>query len=281
MNHRTITLASLLCVTAFPVIAASSAFAFDKGATDGVVGVLQKKYTLTALTADKTQVTHDGVQLSLKQSGVYSTSCKNFVFPDNKVEDGKVGKQNVFISATLTKMHAHVLQTGEKIYVTKIESKADGKNDILKFTVASVEDIDGGEGSERYCATVSYKLKKGLLNEGSPDDIEQTVETVLAPGDDSGGNSKLDSASNSAAASAPNPAPAPASAPVPVQAAAPRPSAPAAAPAPLSIGESSSQVLQSYGMPSKIVDLGKKKTFFYKDLKIIFTDDKISDMQPL
>ena len=273
MKSSLFALKSFLSTTALVTASISGPHAYAAaGSTDGVVGVLQKKYTLTEMTTDKSQVTHDGVQLSIKQAGVYSLPCKNFVVLDSKVEEGKVGKQNMFVSASFTKMHGHVLQSGEKIYVTKIESKPDNKNDILKFTIASVENIDGGDGAERYCGTVSYRLKKGLLSEGSPDDIEQVVETVMAP-DDSGGDAKQDTASNAPAAPAP---------PAPVQRAAPAPvAAPAAAPPPLSIGESSSQVLQAYGMPAKIVDLGKKKTFFYKDIKVIFTDDKISDMQPL
>ena len=272
MKKRTILLASLLSVTGLSAVAASSAFAFDKGSTDGVVGVLLKKYPLTETTMDKTQITHDGVQLSLKQAGVYTTPAKSFLRLDNKVQDGRVQKQNFFVSASCAKSHCHVLQSGEKVYVTKIESVSDD----LKFSILSVEDIDGGEGAERYSATVTFKLKKGLLTEGSPDDLEQIVEAVLGSADDSGGDAKQDTSASKSA---------PAQAPAPVQRAAapapPPPPPPAAAPPALSIGETSSQVLQAYGMPTKIVDLGKKKTFFYKDIKVIFTDDKISDMQPL
>jgi hypothetical protein len=46
-------------------------------------------------------------------------------------------------------------KSGEKVYVTKIESKPDSKGDILRLSIASVEDLDGGAGSERYCGTVS------------------------------------------------------------------------------------------------------------------------------
>jgi len=278
MKKRTVTFASLLSVAALAAVTASSAFAFDKGSTDGVVGVLLKKYTLTETTYDKSQITHDGVKLSLKQAGVYSGPAKSFVTWNSTVQDGKVQKQNIFMSSSCSKAHCHVLQSGENVYVTKIESKDDPKNDILKFSIVSVEDIDGGDGAERYGATVTFKFKKGYLGEASPEDVEQAVEAVLAPAEDSGGDSKQDTASNNAPAAA-QPA-------APVQRAAPPPppppqAAPAAPPPALSIGETSSQVLQAYGMPSKIVDLGKKKTFFYKDIKIIFTDDKISDMQPL
>ena len=268
---------TVLLLAPLPHCSAYATSGFGPGSTDGVVGVLLKKYRITLMTADKTQITHDGIQLVLKQAGVYSLPCKNFMVLDNKVEGGKVAKQNIFVSASFTNMHGHVLQSGEKVYVTKIESKPDAKNDILKFSIASVENIDGGDGSERYCGSVTYKLKKGTLAEGSPDDIEQVVETVLSPDDSGGGgDTQQETASNGPSAPAPVTRAAPAPAPPPPAAA-----APATAPPPLSIGETSSQVLQAYGMPTKIVDLGKKKTFFYKDIKVIFTDDKISDMQPL
>lgn len=275
---RTITLASLLSISAVSTVAASSAFAFDKGSTDGVVGILLKKYTLTSTTFDKTQLTQQGTQLSVKEAGIYSYPAKGLLTGINTtVTDGKV-KGPMAANMSCGSMHCHVLQSGEKVYVTKLESK----NDDLKFSIITVEDVDGGEGAERYGATVTFKLKKGMLNEGSPDDIEQIVEKVLGPVDDSGGDSTQDAASNDPGPAAHPAAPARRAAVAPPAAApAPPPAAPAAPPAALSIGETSSQVLQAYGMPTKIVDLGKKKTFFYKDIKVIFTDDKISDMQPL
>jgi hypothetical protein len=67
--------------------------------------------------------------------------------------------------------------------------------------------------------------------------------------------------------------------PAPVQ----RVAAPAPAPAgpapTISIGESSTEVLQAMGMPLQMIDLGKKKTFVYKNMKIIFLNDKVSDVQ--
>ena len=272
MKNR-VNLAFLITATTF-VFPMASIHAYTAGSTDGVVGVLLKKYPLTETTADKAQITHDGAQLSLKQAGVYSFPSKSFVTVDSKVVDGKVQKQNFFISGSCSKSHCHVLQSGEKIYVTKIESKNDNNGDVLKFSIISVDDIDGGDGAERYGGSVSFKFKKGYLSESSPEDVEAAVEAVMAPGDDSADSGKKD---DTAAAQQPA---------APVQRAAappPPPPAPVAATPPpsLSIGETSSQVLQAYGMPSKIIDLGKKKTYIYKDIKVVFTDDKISDMQPL
>jgi hypothetical protein len=33
------------------------------------------------------------------------------------------------------------------------------------------------------------------------------------------------------------------------------------------------------GNPVRIADLGQKKTYFYKDMKIVFVDGKVNDVQ--
>ena len=38
-------------------------------------------------------------------------------------------------------------------------------------------------------------------------------------------------------------------------------------------------VKQSLGNPDKIVDLGTKQIFIYKDMKVILIDGKVSDVQ--
>src|ERR1700678_95232 len=45
------------------------------------------------------------------------------------------------------------------------------------------------------------------------------------------------------------------------------------------LGMSPDEVKQSLGNPAKIVDLGAKRVFIYKDMKIILIDGKVSDVQ--
>ena len=45
------------------------------------------------------------------------------------------------------------------------------------------------------------------------------------------------------------------------------------------LGMSPDEVKQSLGNPDKIVDLGAKQVFTYKDMKVIFVDGKVSDVQ--
>jgi hypothetical protein len=45
------------------------------------------------------------------------------------------------------------------------------------------------------------------------------------------------------------------------------------------LGMSPDEVKQSLGNPDKIIDLGSKQVFIYKDLKVILVDGKVSDVQ--
>jgi len=245
------------------------------GSSSGVVGAIEKKYAVTETTTDHEQVTKDGTTMVMKCAGVYSTPA-NLIVPDNQVEDGKIKSLNFFLKSMYEKAGAHVLQTNDKVYITKIDSRSDAKGDALKFTILTVEDIDANGAQKKFAASLTFKFKKGYLEETPPEDVEQAIEAVFAPdaggddaksGNDSGGGQGQQ---QNQARAQPAPAPAPP---------APAPAAPAAPPPTISIGESSSQVLQAMGMPLQMIDLGKKKTYVYKNMKIIFVDDKVSDVQ--
>jgi hypothetical protein len=53
----------------------------------------------------------------------------------------------------------------------------------------------------------------------------------------------------------------------------------AAAPASISLGQSIDDVTAAMGQPTKIVDLGPKKIYVYKDMKVTFKAGKVSDVQ--
>ena len=52
-----------------------------------------------------------------------------------------------------------------------------------------------------------------------------------------------------------------------------------AAPVTIQIGQTIADVVALIGNPTRIADLGQKKTYFYKDMKIIFVDGKVNDVQ--
>ena len=50
-------------------------------------------------------------------------------------------------------------------------------------------------------------------------------------------------------------------------------------PVTIEIGQSVADVVARMGQPARVADLGQKKTYFYKDMKIIFVDGRVSDVQ--
>jgi hypothetical protein len=253
--------------------------------TSGVVTAIEKKYAVTEMTADYTQVTKDGTTMAVKCAGIYGmpTGMMMSTPPDNQVIDGKLKPPSGFEKVFLAKLGAHVLQTGDKIYITKIDSREDAKGDILKFSILTVESLDvtGQDAKKKFSASVSFRFKKGYLDDTPPDEVEATVEAVLAPdtGSDQAQSGNSGESQSNAQSAPPQQQQAAAASPPPPPP--PAPAAPAAAPPTISVGESSTQVLQSLGMPQQMIDLDKKKIFVYKNLnmKITFVNDKVSDVQ--
>ena len=247
----------------------------------GIVEALQRKYEVTQTTSDYEQVTKDGTTMVMKCAGIYSLPDTSMMLPENTILDGSIKSASMFTRMALDKMGSHVLQSGDKVYITKIESKG-GSSDELRFTILTVDDLDvgGGDSQKKYKAVVSFKFKKGYLDEAPPEEVEQAIEAIMAPdtGDDSQAGG--DSGNDGQAQGPSQPAPAPPPPPPPQRAVAPPPPpAPAGPPPTITIGESSDQVLQAMGMPLQMIDLGKKKTYIYKNMKIIFVDDKVSDVE--
>jgi hypothetical protein len=52
-----------------------------------------------------------------------------------------------------------------------------------------------------------------------------------------------------------------------------------AGPVTISLGQTIAEVESINGKPDKVIDLGAKRIYVYKDLKITFTDGKVSDVQ--
>lgn len=52
-----------------------------------------------------------------------------------------------------------------------------------------------------------------------------------------------------------------------------------AAPKSVELGQTPEQVEQILGPPKKIANLGSKMIYFYDDMKVIFMDGKVSDVE--
>jgi hypothetical protein len=109
---------------------------------------------------------------------------------------------------------------------------------------------------------LDFEFAKGSLANPSVSEVEDTIGKVFT----------ID---NSAQGTQAQQAPAQPEQPAAQQQAPAQPPAPAQ----IQLGQSIDDVVAALGQPEKIVDLGPKKIYVYKDLKITFANGKVSDVQ--
>jgi len=157
---------------------------------------------------------------------------------------------------------------GEKFWVTGVTLQKDG---ILVSTFSDPYN------DTRYYGEIKFPFPKGSVP--PVDDFVKTVSEVITvqPPDDSKGGGQNEQASTPAQTSTPPMTPA---APPPPMAAIPPPPPPADVPPPtIAIGQTKDQVTAAFGQPVRLAKLGAKEIFYYKDMKVTFTNGKVTNVE--
>jgi len=164
------------------------------------------------------------------------------------------------------KNYSKQLTKDEKVNPTSVVIHVKDEKVIVNFT--ECDSCNGGDASS-YRGSVTFVFPKGYL-EGGADagQIADVISQVLAPPDPNadqqqqGGQQQGGDQQQQAQA--------------PQQQAPPQPAAP---PASIQLGQTVDQVTASFGPPEKIVNLGTKQIYVYKDLKVTFVNGKVTDVQ--
>jgi hypothetical protein len=274
-------------MTAYGLLALTTAVSFVASAQNK--GAIEKKltseYALTQATADSADIVTAGAVLVLKKGNIIMAPVSGTNFFQNTYKDGKISTNALGKSVRALDRFNHLpgasapsgpatrtFVPGEKVWVTKIECKDDGLVFYL-FTDAFAD--------VRYKAALKFAFSsKGPMP--SADEMDKLVAEVfkIQPSEDAtGGNQQQQQ-------QAPAPAATPAAAPAPAQAALapiPPPPPPAdepqAPPKTLSLGQTKDQVVANFGQPDKIIKLGAKEIYVYKDFKVTFVSGKVTDVQ--
>jgi hypothetical protein len=215
---------------------------------------LETTYPLTKATADKSDVVTAGAVLVLQKDNLQMCKSnmpiptKNF-YKNGSIDQGgfmsvlnKLGNASLGGGGDANTIRKFV--AGEKFWVTRIQVEGDG----VTFTFLSdpLQDV-------RYEATLKFPYAKGQTP--SADDVLATIAQVIKVDGDTGGGSQ---------------------APEQQQAAA---DAPAPATKTISIGQTKDQVVQNFGQPTKVVQLGSKEIDYYTDMKVTFTNNKVTNVE--
>lgn len=165
---------------------------------------------------------------------------------------------------------------GEKFWITSIAPQKDG---ILVSTFSDPYPDPSGN-QVRYYGEIKFPFAKGSVP--PVDAFVKTVSEVITvqPADDKGDQGgQSDQGGQAAQAPAPAPAPAAAPAPAPMQDIAPPPPPTDAPPPTIALGQTKDQVTAGFGQPMRIAKLGAKEIFYYKDMKVTFTNGKVSNVE--
>jgi hypothetical protein len=163
--------------------------------------------------------------------------------------------------------------SGEKFWVTDIE---------LKNNAIVVSTLSDPYNDVRYYGEIQFPFTKGAPIP-PVDDFVKTVNEVItvAPSDDKDkGNQNDQAGQGNQSGQQQAAAPAPSAPSAPLQAIAPPPPPPDAPPPTIAIGQTKDQVVAGFGQPARTAKLaGTKEIYFYKDMKVTFTNGKVSNVE--
>jgi hypothetical protein len=200
---------------------------------------LASNYEMTRTGIDRVRITKAGTLLVIRKENISGDLASDLTFLNNKVIDGTVQQGSGFAAAMQNKKSSRVFKPGEKVYLFKIEVKPDA----VEFFVISGETYDvnlkGSTRQTRYKSVISFEFPKGFLETADPAAVKKVVEEVVAP-------ETTISAANTKT---------------------------------VELGQTPEQVEAALGKPDTIVNLGTKKTYVYKTMKVIFQDGKVADVQ--
>ncbi|HKM80657.1 MAG TPA: hypothetical protein VJY15_06810 [Candidatus Acidoferrum sp.] len=273
---RTIQIAAVICAGIFPWMVA---LAQDSGA-DSLESQLGAKYKLVKLGTDSTglAVLETGTVLVIKKGGIISVPSGNAVILPSTVKDGQVhatsntaaqgvGKflkwKGVSDPTGAASTDTKFLTVGEKVYVSKID--VNRKDSKVALTILECDTCNSVQDPSQRRAQVVFQFPKDYLSGADGGQVSDLINQTLEIQTDDSGQQQQQGQDAQGQQSA--------------QAQQQAPAQPPAPPPTIQLGQTPDEVTAALGQPEKIVNLGAKQIYYYKDMKITFVKGKVSDVQ--
>src|SRR5450759_115272 len=222
----------------------------------------QYKLVKTGSDAYGLTVVDPGTVLDVQKGGLLGVPPQSVVFCPAKFQDGGLKGLNGFCAA-MVKQNSRYLQVGTKVYPTKIDVNLE--KDRVSFQVMECDSCNGVQQPSFYKSEVVFQFAKGSLRNSSVPQVEDTISQVLAI--DSGGDAQQSNAQG------------PQNQDTSQGGGQGQQQGPPPEPQQIEKGQTPDQVKAALGTPEKIVNLGPKQIYVYKDLKVTFLNGKVSDVQ--
>jgi len=256
----------------------------QSGEADSLESQLAAKYKLVKLGTDSTglAVLEAGTVLVIKKGGIISVPSGNAVILPSTVKDGEVHASSNTAAQGVSKFmkwkglsdptgkastETKFLTVGEKVYVSKID--VNRKDSKVALTIIECDTCNSVQDPSNRRAQVVFVFPKDYLSGADGGQISDVInQTLEIQADDSGQQQQQQGGQDTQAQNA-----------QPQQQAPQQPAAPPQPPPTIQLGQSPDEVTGALGQPEKIVNLGAKQIYYYKDMKITFVKGKVSDVQ--
>ncbi|MFZ1133054.1 MAG: hypothetical protein WAN38_19915 [Terriglobales bacterium] len=241
---------------------------------------LKAQYTLVKMGADSsgTAVVEQGTILVIKRGGILGVPYSDQSILSTKYENGVVHSPNPLISKGIGSLMSKVgktqttqfFQTNTKVYPAKLAVNM--AKDQVVMGIVACDSCNNTSPTTFYKADVVFQFPKGSLANTSPSQVEDTIAGLLALDDSAdqgnnngqGGNGNGNDQGNNQQGNNQGGGQAQQPPPEPQQ---------------IEKGQTPDQVKAAIGVPDKIVNLGAKQIYVYKDIKVTFINGKVSDVQ--
>jgi hypothetical protein len=239
---------------------------------------LKAQYTLVKMGADSggAAVVEQGTILVVKKGGILGVPYSDQSILSTKYENGAVHSPNPLVSKGIGSLMSKVgktqttqfFQANVKVYPARIAVNL--PKDQVVVSIVDCDSCNNVSPTTFYKADVVFQFPKGTLGNASPSQVEDTIAGLLAfddsasdqGGGQQGGNNNDQQGGNQGGGQAQ-----------------PQQQAPPPEPAQIEKGQTPEQVKAALGQPDKIVNLGAKQIYVYKDIKVTFINGKVADVQ--
>ncbi len=260
------------------------------GITPGMVAAqvsledqLKAQYTLVKMGADSSgaAVVEAGTILAVKKGGILGVPYSDQSIFSTKYENGAVHSPNPVGQKVFGHFMSKIgqqapttqfFQKDTKVYPSKLTVNLE--KDQVIIGIVACDSCNNTSPTTFYKADVVFQFPKGTLANTGPSQVEDTIAGLLAIDDsgnsnDQGGGQQGGGNGNGNDQQGGNQGGGGGQAQ----------QAPPPEPQQIEKGQTPDQVKAAIGVPDKIVNLGAKQIYVYKDLKVTFLNGKVSDVQ--
>lgn len=194
----------------------------------------------------------NGTLLSIQQTGITGFPQTDRSTPAAKYRDGKLHSPTISFGGVTLKKNFEPLGVGLKVYPTSIVVNASKDAVTISILACNIG----------YKGAVVFEFAKGSLQKMGVPEVMDTISKVFAfdqsgdPGPQARQQAPQSDQQQPESTQSPTPEP-------------PK----------VQIGQTPDEVIAALGQPDKKIDLGAKKIFIYKDVKITFKDGKVADAE--